>query len=303
MRNALVVLTAFGIASTLVGCNSNKPNNQPAAPTPPAPTKPATPDKGEQGRLGWTLNFQSKCAEDIDKSQCLGAYGFTVLTNGEFKVGPGPKGEQRNGTLSTDELQSLNTVLAGSIQSAGTRSAAHEAIEASESEDTITLVQGSNSPEVLVKVSNTELTFQTPTSADAKSLLTVMRNFAVKYYKLPFPDECSDGAAALRALTTAVQTCTVDTDCTYLDSNLESVPATSQGELITDDCSIITPLVVGNAQSVKVKGSEILEAIYGVRNACSENLMRADCNNIVTVQLKGEAPVCLQGVCKLKSGS
>jgi len=301
MRNALVVLTAFGIASALVGCHSK--SNQAVPPAPPA--KPTTPekDKGEQARLGWTLTFQSKCAEDVDKSQCLGAFGFTVLTQGEYKVGPGPLGEQRNGTLSADELQSLNAVIASSVEGNAVRSAAHEAIEGSDSEDTLTLIRGSGSPEILVKVSNTDLTFQTPTAGDAKSLLTVMRNLAVKYYKLPFPDECNDGSASLKALLSSVQTCTVDTDCTYLDSNLDPVASNSQGDLITDDCSIIAPLVVGNTETIKAKGSQILEGFDKVRNACGESMMRADCTNITVVKLKGEAPACQQGVCKLKSGS
>jgi hypothetical protein len=294
MRNALVILTAFFVGSTLVACNSK---SRPAAPQPdPAPKK------DEQGRMGWTLTFQRKCAETVENTECLAVHGFSVSTNGDYQVGPGPQGELRKGTLAPEELQVISSALASTLSSATARPETHETIEATETQDSVTLVRGANSPEVLVRTAGTDLYFQTQNADEAKSLLSAVQNLATKYYKLPFPDACNDGAASLLAMFATVQTCTIDTDCTYLDSAFDPIAPNNSEELVTDDCSIVTPLVVGNLESVRSKKALLSESLDNVRAACGDNMIRSDCTNISTFALTGAAPVCQQGVCKLPAG-
>ena len=179
MRNALVLLTAFCVSGTLIGCNSQS--------TPTTHPQPA-PKAEKQGRLGWTLKLQSKCAEEIDASECLAGYGFSILTNGEFQVGPGPQGETRpSGTLTEDEINSVNAALGSTLTASAARSEGHEAIEASESEDTLSLTRGTDNPEVLVRTAGVDLFFQTQSAEEAKSLLSLVRSLATKYYATPFP--------------------------------------------------------------------------------------------------------------------
>jgi hypothetical protein len=295
MRNVLIALTAFCVGSALVGCNSNS--------VPVAKPQESAPKKDQQVALGWTLKYQAQCPEEIDATECVGAYNFSILTNGNWEIGPGPNNEVRRGILTQDQLSAISTLLAPSLSGTGIRTEGHDSIEAVEnkSEETLTFVKGSENPIVLVKATGTELSFQTQTADEAKSLLSAVREIAKLYYIAPFPDECKDGANSLQILFDSMQTCTSNSDCTYLNTSFESITPNSSEELIIDDCSIVKPLVVGNASSISGHEASLLESLDNIRAACGDNMIRSDCTSATSFTLTGAAPVCDQGVCKLNS--
>jgi len=311
MRNALVVITALCIGSALVGCNSkNKPAPAQAAGKAPAPVSgPVVNDHNANNDVRppvtnpqeptWTLKFQSKCAENVEASQCLGSYGVSIQMNGNYEVGPGPKGEVRQGTLTDDDKAIINKALGSTLAQANLRAEAHDTVEQpSESEDTISLNRSSGTTGNLVKASGTDLVYQTQSAEEAKSLLAAVRGIADKYAK-NFPDDCADGANLVKALIESSQKCSNDADCVYLDTSLEIVAANSSEALVTDNCSKVTPLYVGNAELVRVNKDKILSGLDSVQTACGDSIIKDGCVNSTTFALKGVAHSCQQGVCKL----
>jgi len=289
MRNALSIFTAFCIGTALVGCNSN--SNPPA----PSPVNPPTPTEEPHGTLGWTLKLQSKCPNNAEE-QCLAEYGFSVLNDGHFIVGPGPQGELRNGTLSPEDQSSLSTALASTLTGTKLEAASHQSIDAGESNDTVTLSRGTNEAETLIRTEGADLSYQTPSAEDAKILLTAIRTLAVKYYVMPFPDACGDGANTLQALFSSMQTCATDSDCVYLES-FEPIESNSTQSLTLDDCSMVRPMVVGNASSVRMNKAKLEELLIQVQTACGQTT-RPDCTEVKELKLTGAAPVCRQGSCQ-----
>jgi hypothetical protein len=298
MRNTLAVLMTVCIGGALLGCSSKSNTHAPTS-TPPV----KKPDPIVEPRLnpGWALKIQSKCSESVGMDQCVGFYGFTVFTDGHYQVGPGPEGQIRTGTLTADELAKINTALTPALTTSLLDTEGHEARETKEVDDVVTLVAGANQLETLVRAVGTDFNYQVRSANEAKTILSAIRDLAVKYYALPFPEPCGDGANTLTALYTAMQSCATDSDCAYLDSSLDTVTAETSQALTTDDCTLVRPLVVGNSALVKSNKDKLLQMLEQVRTSCAERFMRADCTEAVTVPLSSAAPACRQGVCHLNT--
>jgi hypothetical protein len=295
MRNGLLLITALMVGSAMIGCSNSDA---------PAESQKTTPIGGGQGSLGWALKLQSKCQDNIAPEYCIAGQGFTVKTDGQYEIGPGPNGQSKTGTISSDELSNLTAALAP-VLSSGVQTENHESlqVEASDeepaqaSDDTLTLTRGSGNSEVLAQVTADDLAFRTASSEQAKTLMKTLKNLAVKYYATPFPDTCSDSSSALLALYGTIQTCSADADCSYYDDNLNVVDANSNAVLTTDDCTVAKPLVVGNTTLVDQNRTKIAELFSEISNACSGRMMRADCTEATTIALSGKSAVCNQGVC------
>jgi hypothetical protein len=292
MRNALVILAAFCVSGALVACNSESKPNPVGHPTDKR--------KDQQSALGWTLKYQAKCPEEIDASACIGAFGFAIEKNGDYTVGPDQKGQIRSGKLSEAEISSIASTLNSTISQSSARAEAHETIEEpTENEITISFMRGNGAPENLVKTAGTDFYYQTQSFEEAKSLLTAVSNLATQYAS-NFPDNCKDGAMALQLLMNDVQKCNVDSDCAYLDSSFGVLAADSNETVVTDDCSIVKPLVLGNAELVRASASKITESLDAVRGACGDKMIREEegCT-MKTLNLSGAKPSCDGGMCKL----
>jgi len=319
MRNALVILTALCISSSMIGCNSKSKPVPPVVPQPVQPqpeVKPpvvippvVVPIKPIEVvpvppvavvTAGWTLKFQSKCAEGVEATECLGFHGLSIQTNGNYQVGPdATSGLTRQGVLTEEEKNAVSAALVSTLAQPTLRAEAHDSIEvASETEDTLTLTRGSAAPSAIVRTGGKDLYYQTLNADEAKALLVAVRKIAEVKAK-NFPDGCADGSNALQALISSAQKCAIASDCVYLDSSLDIVAANSSESIVTDNCSKITPLFVGNAESVRVNKVQILKDLETVQGACGNGFIRDNCTEFGAFQLKGTAALCEQGLCKL----
>ncbi len=294
MRNALAVVAAFCVGSALVGCNSN---STPA----PASGKPQ-PAPEPQQTIGWTLTLKSDCGAEA--GNCIGGYGFTLLSDGHYQVGPGPNGEVKNGTISPEDQSKINA-LASSFENGNLRSEGHEEFVAVDSADTVTMTQGASGSGLvtLLKTDGANMTFLTDSFDSAKSLLSTLKEIAAKYYTLPFPDTCAESTASIAKLFSTLQSCTVDADCGYFDSAYEVLDPKSNEFVTTDDCSVVKPLAFGNVNAVKTNMAKIGEALESVRTSCGDSIFRSDCTGVTGYQITGLPAVCKQGVCQAPSAT
>ena len=105
MRNSFAFITALSVGYALSGCNSNSPSVKPVA---PVEVNPSSQD--------WTLRLQSKCTDATPEDRCVAQYGFTILKDGHYQLGPGPQDEVRTGTMTSEELSTVNSVLEASLK-------------------------------------------------------------------------------------------------------------------------------------------------------------------------------------------
>jgi len=320
-----MIFSALLISTALISCNKHTAavNNTPPKAAPVA-KKPETPPQvitrqPDHAPEGWTLTFKAKCEETVEAKDCLGSQGFTLYTDGHYQIGPAPDEVAREGKLSPEELTELKALLAPTLALSTLGAENHETLSTpapgtgatpsnldgdKKSDDMITLTRGAGTPEVLVRTVGPELYFQVPTSEEAKSILSKIRGFAGKYYVTPYPDACKDGAVKLQKLFVSVQTCNADTDCTFIDSeSFEGISPSGPGILQPDNCSIVSPLVVGNTQLLTANQSKLAELQDKVRTACGNDMIRPDCTQPSEFVLNGKSPTCQQGVCKLPAAT
>ena len=295
MRKTLALIVALCVGSAIGGCNSNS-NNKDNKVAPPAEETRVNPN--------WELKLQSKCAESVTAAQgnCVGEYGFTVLTDGHYKVGPGPKKEIREGTLTAEEMELLNKALAPSLSITSAEPDNRQDIAAGDSDDTITLTRGESNLNLL-ETKGTNLYYANASADDAKAIHDVVRKLALKYYALPFPEPCMDGASALETLYTSLQSCNADADCTYLDDQFNVLPSSSPTPVITDDCTMVRSLSVANASLVASKRDTLIAQWNELSNSCGEKFRRQDCVQMTQFQPNNRAPICSQGTCQVPQAS
>ena len=295
MRKTLALIVALCVGSAIGGCNSNS-NNKDNKVAPPAEETRVNPN--------WELKLQSKCAESVTAAQgnCVGEYGFTVLTDGHYKVGPGPKKEIREGTLTAEEMELLNKALAPSLSITLAEPDNRQDIAAGESDDTITLTRGESNLNLL-ETKGTNLYYANASADDAKAIHDVVRKLALKYYALPFPEPCMDGASTLQSFYTTLQSCNADADCTYLDSQFKAMPSSSTEWVITDDCMMVKPLAVANATLVASNMNKLIESWNELNTSCGEKFRRGECTQSVGFQPNNRAPICSQGTCQAPPAS
>jgi hypothetical protein len=242
-------------------------------------------------------------AEEMDPAQCVAKYGYTVSSNGSFQVGPGPEGEFRKGQLTQDELDNLNALMKPLMTGTQHTTQNQDTVDAGMNDTIITLSLDQGAPQTLIATSGTTMNFQMQTASDAKAILTAISNLAKKYYGLPFPDSCNDQAVLVQSMLDSLNTCAQDSDCTYVDEQLNVIEGNSTAAMTTDNCSLIRPIIAGNAKSIEDNASKVQEKLSNLWQACGERFTRPDCTQQSSLQLSGTAPVCQEGKCQPKVAS
>jgi hypothetical protein len=281
MKNKVLII--LGLALLAAGCNDSNDNTVPAV--------------SRQASQAWKLTLKSKCPASTDATQCTAAYGFTANADGSYIVGPGPQGQVAQGRLSEDEFKSVTDAMA-SIKADGAESCSQS--DAVDSDDSIVLTQG-RSQHTVYHRANTDFCFRATSAEDAESVHQLMVQLAQEYYPNPFPDACMDAATKFENSYAALQSCNHDSDCAYLSDSFEPIAADNAQFVVTDDCTKLHPLYVGNAAAVAVHMTQIQKGASDVRAACGNNMVRNGCSQVIGFQSSDVAPVCAQHVCQAKS--
>jgi len=309
MKRAISLLAAVTLAFGLTGCFSKnkkgeenrQPDSTPAIVTPDSTSgQPAA-----QSEPAWKLRLTANCGEGSAES-CVAAYGFTVLADGRYEVGPGPSGQMLSGKLEAEELKSIESL---SIVSLGLAATAQvELAEVcgantqGEANDQLDFVAKGGVEKNFVRTAGTEFCYRTASLEEADLALKAIRDLATKYYHLPFPDACLESAQAVEMLFAPLTTCSVDADCAYIDSSFSPIANGEIQFVVTDSCTVVKSLAVGNASSVAAEQGRLLAARENARDVCMDRMARPDCAP-TGFQAHIAAPVCGAGVCQVNSAS
>lgn len=291
---------SFGVA----GCSSSQPNqeSQPSTPPPAVEVPSVVPTQQGERQEGpeWKIAFHSKCKES-ELEHCLGHFGFSVSADGNYQVGPGPNGQLKQGSVSSDELQVLKQSLAGTfalLQDSAERQNSCVTHSPQKSEDQVELSRQGSSR--VIYHSETEQTCAlTLQSEDAQTLVQAVRGLAKKYYELPFPNICADAIAATEALYANVQTCAMDSDCAYVNAAFEPIPPASTQFVTTNSCSLLKPLAVGNIKSIVNQSAQLLAALNLTQEKCGTELIDSSCMGYEGFQSTAAPAVCDHGSCRV----
>jgi hypothetical protein len=287
-------LKSVGIAVTVglafAGCGKSAKNAQPGDAQQPQ-TGPA-----------WSLTLKSACTV-AEEGQCLAQYGFTVSADGNYKVGPGPQGQLRAGSLTDSELADLkNQVQTAITSTAAVRAEGHEADVDNESDDTLTLSRPGAADRVLARNTGSDFYYMTNAADDAKSLHAAIRVLANSYYRLPFGDACGDAADKISAAALDVARCQSDSDCVYVNAyeGFEVVPPSNVEWLLTEDCSAVKPPLVANKLAIQGGAQTLTDLYNSARNTCGAewNLSTFGIECAYDQKPTSTPPVCVQNRCQ-----
>ncbi len=304
MRRTLAFLSMLGVclgAISPVGCGSS--NKSAPKQTSQVNLPPAKQGQAQDGPA-WKVTLKTSC-QNVDAVECVANYGFTVIANSHFQVGPAPQGQTVVGSLTADEFKSISTLITSALPTV-TRAQRnqHETCkpldqtEEYEGQDTVTLSRPQNQDLVLLTTKGNDLCSQSATPDVTQALHKAIHALANKYYTLPFPDACLDAATAMEAIYPSVQSCSTDADCAYVDTSFNVIPSADEQFVVTDDCTVVTPLSVGNAKAVASAQAKLQAALDHVRDVCGERIVRNECTGISGFQSSAGSPVCKLGVCQ-----
>lgn len=303
-RLSLVVAIAGGL-TLLTGCTKSLPiKPEQAIPVPPPSSEtPATSiiDTPAPVDSSWTLRLKSECG-DTDRTQCIAGYGFSVDHDGQYALGPGPQGEIRKGSLSQEEIQQTRAIM-DNLQLSGARSLFQghsETCVGRESQsdlDSVTLIQN-NQERLLTQSRSDRFCYALEALTDAEALQEHLRKLSRKYYSTPFPDACLDLASKIEQEYTALLSCTVDTDCAYVDVSYSPVAENEIQFIYTDMCSVLKPLAVANRALLSTSSENLVSSRERLRDTCGERIVRESCAAIDGFQASEAPPVCEVGVCR-----
>ena len=257
------------------------------------------------GSPAWKLSMNSQC--DTDQTQCVGAYGFSLLANGTYQVGPGPAGQVITGKLTDEEFATLETALDSVLkpsfpidipEASGQETCAPNTAVAGK--ESITFNRRGQDTQIL-RASGTEFCFRNVTLEQADTLHKTVRALAKTYYLLPFPDACADAQGELQALYTSVAACAADSDCAYADTSFMPVAQGEMQFIVTDDCSTQGALAAANRNDLLYRQGELIQARNQARNICGARFVRAGCSQVTGFQSTLASPLCVDGACRVNS--
>jgi hypothetical protein len=316
MKRARVAIAAFSMAFIAFGCTKA----QEAALVPPADENKGVseqpvsePDKKKEDdktppapSTAWKLHFSSTC-EELAPEKCLGFYGLTLQSDGNFQIGPaGADGRTFHGSLEPSELQTLSESLAATLNGISTTVEDKELCGALEAE-----AKNSDSVEfnkegyqkTLLRSSKAEFCFRMSSGDDAKKLHKAIRALASKYYKLPLPSDCAVQAYELEGTYPGLQTCASDDECTYVDNMFDTVafdPQRPGAYIFINDCSQLRPLQVANKGLLTESAKEKLQAKRSaVRSACGPSVCAPGLP--LGFDSASAAPKCEAGFCRVSN--
>jgi hypothetical protein len=276
MKRTLAIIAFAALSLSLAKCSKN-------------PTTDLSPERLDQGAaldsLSWEVGLRSPCA--ADREECLAAYGFAINQDGTWTVGPGPEGQHESGKLEPVEIATLSSLLnriSGSV------------------EGCVDVDDGASSESIILNRSGAERILSCAgarNSVEAEALHRLIRELALKYYPLPFPDACLEAASEVHAVHDGLSSCNTDTECSYLDSNLEPIPYEIDQFVTVDDCSRVRPMAVGNIVSVLTHRDQLSAAFENARAICGERMVRSDCTGVTGFMSSLSSPVCQRGHCRV----
>lgn len=267
----------------------------------PAVAPPQAENQTQQGPT-WRLTYQSNCGIESGSSNveasahCVARHGFTVSENKTWQAGPAPQGQIKNGALSDSDFAQVDAAL-GEF---ATRSPLSTLASGCGSDEANAASAASGLHLVLeYHGAKTELCTAEGAQATPSALIAALQEIAAKYYPMPFPDACADAADSVHALYTGLQSCSTDSDCAFVNTGYEVVTRGSAQYVLTDDCTMVRPMVVGNAALVKASQDKLLQALSGAQMACGARLVRTSCSALEGFETaSAAAPVCRENVCR-----
>ncbi|MFL5815282.1 MAG: hypothetical protein ACJ763_17025 [Bdellovibrionia bacterium] len=305
MKRTLAIMAVLGMSTAISGCFLSS-EDQPAAAPAQAQASPL-----------WKLSLQSKCAGDA--ADCVAAYGFAITADGKYMVGPTPAGQTATGSLKPEELKYLNEKIEALTATApashpngdeaapaeGTAEAAtaapQEACEALVNTDQDQLILTQQGKEkILAQTRNSQLCFQTANNEAASELHQAVKELAAAYYPTPFPNACVDQVSALQSLYATVQSCSADTDCTFVDQSFAAIPASSDQWVTTNAGTQVMPLAVASTSALASHRDALNQAYNSALSACHLNANAGSAEGFMTTSA---APRCQQGVCRITAAA
>lgn len=292
ITRAIQYSTALAIGLLAAGCVFDRSGNE------------AANQPGPNVAGSWKVKLQSACPRYIEE-YCVGQYGFTVSADRRFEAGPGPKGQVQSGFLSEEEHAKVENLVRFAAQAPRVAGAEPQCEDhdfgAEESEDKITLTLNGNDHALFASSleENGRYCFQTATAEPATQLRDAVVELARKYYSVPFPDHCAEAVASVSALFAPLQTCSADADCVYVSSELTAIPPTSNQLVITDNCTLVRPIVVANPAALVTQRDKVIDALVQAQNSCADRIFRESCEGIKGFDGSKGAPVCQQGYCRV----
>jgi hypothetical protein len=266
-NRALRVFAVSAIFAVL-GCNSESD----LAPSPSASLSKPSGSSHTSSPVDspWSLLLINHC-DGVPDGRCAGAYGFSVGNTGDFVVGPGPSGERLSGSLTSQELLSL----------------------------TETLSRAGSSAKECGKGASVFLN-RVPFCDNERSLHDALYRLATRYSPAEFPNPCIDAGMALDTLYESMRRCDQDSDCVYVGDDFLPLREDSGDEVVTDDCTYLRPMLVGNSFLAVTNQLELLMKRDIARKVCGSELARTSCGDPQTIDVRQGAPSCVDGVCRLE---
>jgi hypothetical protein len=325
MRKELVLLTSLCLSGALMGCHSS--SNQA-----PEQAKPEVKRESQDSKKSsWAITLKSKCDVEIAPEECVGQYGFSIDSDGKYKVGPGLNNETKAGEITAEELNQLKADLSSALAASQLPDQAHATLtEANASEDTnedaeqpsadaavaekasddiLSLTKDGKEEGEFISTVGKEIYYKLGSSKEAEDVHKAMRKLAKKYYGRIFPDACQSQIDSYSALLEGLKTCQLDQDCTYLDGDFNDIDASRDTYVLTPDvansCYAVKAPVAANSSQLLSSRVNILEEKSKVEQICGERIKIAtqDCfyNRYLSIRgpnLEERPAVCVQNVCQ-----
>ncbi|MGK5082861.1 hypothetical protein WDW37_06120 [Bdellovibrionota bacterium FG-1] len=310
-RHLIVMIVTLSVAALGAGCSKKaKPSVVPVAPTVSQPqdpqagatteTAPATAPT-TAAEQPWSLTLKSECAQTA-QDQCVGKYGFSVTQEGKYQVGPGPKGQIKNGQLTEGEFSDLKTKLQQALTTIPTGdhpTENHTGGVINDNDESISLSR-SGQDKVLARNTGSDFYFLTPQPKESQDVQNAIREIAKIYYRLPFGNDCGDSIDKVEKLYDPALTCQADSDCLYVDPErgYEVIPPGSEEWIFTEDCRLIKPLLVANKTQILSAAQGLIEAYDLATQSCGADFYRSECT--YDQKPTTNPPVCVQNRCQTR---
>ncbi len=310
MKLCLKLAFVFSIGGLLVACGSKPASNGshsaeevPASALPPGVTQPRQPQAISATPLSWRLFYHSDCPSGTPE-KCLGAYGFSIGSDGDYVIGPAPDGATLNGKLEDPELVALNALLAHDISRVDRPENCADAQNPPVDDLAHLKLHGTDA--LLFQTKQSRFCFHSSSRGSAESLHDAIRALLKKYYPDSFPSPCIEAADALEQTYAPIRRCEMDSDCVYLNDEFLPINDDREPLVEADDCSYVKPLFVANGFAAVSNQLDLLMKRELAREVCGDRAYRKECDKPTLLDPRLEAPVCMEGVCqageKLKNG-
>jgi hypothetical protein len=282
LSSVLVTLSFVGM-----GCNSSSDNQ--------GGGQVVQKDQGP----AWQLVYQADAGSN-DKTQVVGAYGFTINPDGSYLAGPGPAGQTLTGHLTSDEFSAIQTalqpVIAGDALSHPQTCGPSQVVD---NNDSLTYVHQTTKTTFLNKTTDGTLCANGFDTESGETLHDLVVAAATNYYSLPFPSACLDAANAVQSLYTGLTSCHADADCSYVDQQFNTIDPSASENVYIDSCSVVQALPVANTTAIQASLTSLQTALANVQSTCGGNIVRSGCTSPVAFNSMQAPPVCDHSVCKV----